>query len=171
MKKELLPTLIAFPVLGMMVMLQSAIISQINLMQGSADIVLLTLVAWIVQEPVRTAWQWGMIAGLLVSLLSALPFPILLIAYLLVTVIALVFKRIFFERPLLAMFAAGLTGTLIIHAITVGSLRIMGTPIPLIESFNRVTLPSQLLNLLLSIPIYALISDLAVWLHPQKIQI
>lgn len=171
MKNELLRTLIAFPVLGGMLMLQSAIISHIKLMQGCADVVLLTLIAWIIQEPVRTAWQWGLIAGLMVSLLSALPFPVLLMAYLAVTGIALIFKRIFFERPLLAMLAASLAGTLVLHAITVGVLRIMGTPIPLGESFNRVTLPSQMLNLLLTIPIYALLSDLSAWLHPSKIQI
>jgi len=171
MKNDFLTTLIALPVLGAMLMLQSAVISQINLMQGSADVVLLALIAWVVQEPVKTAWQWGLTAGLLVSLPSALPFPAFLFAYLSATGVALIFKRIFFERPLLAMFSATLVGTLVIHAITVGVLRLTGIPIPLAESFNRVTLPSQMLNLLLTIPIYAVISDLSAWLHPPKIQI
>lgn len=171
MKKELLTTLIALPVLGGMLMLQSAVISQINLMQGSADVVLLTLIAWVVQEPVKTAWPWGLTAGLLASILSALPFPTYLVAYLSATGIALIFKRIFFERPLLAMFSASVVATLVIHAISVGALRLTGTPISLVESFNLVTLPSQMLNLLHTIPIYAVIADLSAWLHPPTIKI
>jgi uncharacterized membrane protein (DUF373 family) len=68
------------------------------------------------------------------------------------------------------MIAATFIGTLIIHAISILTLRLMGTPLPLIESLNLVTLPSALLNLLLAIPVYALLGDLASWLYPVEIE-
>jgi hypothetical protein len=45
---------------------------------------------------------------------------------------------------------------------------ILGNPLPLGESFSQVILPSTLLNLLISIPIHAIMRDLASWLHPQE---
>ena len=67
-------TLLAFPILGILLVLQSAIFSQIPLLQGTTDLVLLALVAWSLQRRVRTAWQWGIIGGLLVGFVSAVPF-------------------------------------------------------------------------------------------------
>jgi rod shape-determining protein MreD len=163
--------LIAIPLLGLMVIFQSAVLSQVRLLFGAADIVLLVLVAWAVQERVKTAWHWGIIAGLLVSLATAVPIPAVILAYLLVTGAAVILRRVFWARPLLAMVTATLAGTLLSHSVTLVALQLVNTRIPLVQSFNIITLPSILLNLLLAIPVYALISDLANWLHPQEIEI
>jgi len=50
------------------------------------------------------------------------------------------------------------------------ALRVTGTVLPVIEALNLIILPSLLLNLLFAIPIYALFSDLAKWIHPEKIE-
>jgi hypothetical protein len=69
------------------------------------------------------------------------------------------------------MVAGTFFGTFITHAVSLGALRSVGTPISLIEALNIVTLPSALLNLLLAIPVYALFGDLANWVYPEKIEI
>jgi hypothetical protein len=51
------------------------------------------------------------------------------------------------------------------------ALRLSGSLIPVLESVNLIILPSTLLNLILAIPVYALISDLANWLYPQELEI
>jgi rod shape-determining protein MreD len=162
--------LLAIPILGLLIIFQSAILSQVHLLQGSIDFVLLVLVAWAVQERVKTAWHWAVIAGLLTSLVSAMPVWAILAGYLAATGTALLLRRVFWQRPLFAMIAATFIGTLIIHAISILTLRLMGTPLPLIESLNLVTLPSALLNLLLAIPVYAVFGDLASWLYPVEIE-
>jgi len=53
---------LAIPLLGLLVIMQSAILSQVRLLNGTVDLVLLVLVAWSVQERVKTAWHWR-IAG------------------------------------------------------------------------------------------------------------
>jgi hypothetical protein len=40
------------------------IASRIPLLHGSADLILLALVAWALQKRVNTAWQWALIGGL-----------------------------------------------------------------------------------------------------------
>ena len=149
---------LAIPILGIMVIFQSAVFSQVQLLYGTTDLVLLIVVAWAVQERVTTAWHWGIIAGLLASLATAVPAYAVIPTYVVVTGIAIYMRRVFWQRPLLAM-------------ITATVLVINGTSIPAIEAFYLITLPSVLLNLLLAVPIYALMGDLANWLYPEAIEI
>jgi len=162
--------LLAIPILGLMVIIQSAILSQVQLLYGTVDLVLVVVVAWAVQERVKTTWHWGVIAGLLVTLATAVPPLAIITAYVLTTGVAIYMRRIFWQRPLLAMITATALATLITQAISVTALVLNGTPIPLIESFYMITIPSVLLNVLLAVPVYALIGDLANWLYPEVIE-
>lgn len=163
--------LLAFPIIGLMVILQSAVFSQVHLLFGTVDLILLIVVAWAVQERVTTAWHWGIIAGLLTSLATAVPALAIIPAYVLIAGEAIYLRRIFYQRPLLAMISATLFATMISHAISTAALLLNGTPIPVIEAFYTITIPSALLNLLFAVPIYALIGDLANWLYPEAIEI
>jgi rod shape-determining protein MreD len=166
-----MPTLIAFPLFGLLVVLQSAIISRIHLLQGSADLVMLAVIAWALQRRVTAAWQWSIIGGILANLTTALPLGVPLAGYALSTGLALVIRQRVWRSPILAMFTLTFLGTLITHAVSVVILRITGDPIPLIEAFNLVTLPSVFLNMLMAIPLYAMVSDLADWLYPEELEV
>jgi len=52
-------TLIAFPVLILAVILQSAVISRITLLAGCADLMLVILAAWALQTDIDASWQWA----------------------------------------------------------------------------------------------------------------
>jgi hypothetical protein len=166
-----MPVLISLPILGFLVMFQSAVVSRIHLLQGTADLVLLALAAWTLQERVSSAWQWCIIAVLLLSLVTALPLPALGVAYLSITGLALIVRRHIWQVPILAMLITTFAGTLIIQVISVLAIWLEGTSLPLIESLNLVLLPSLLLNLLLALPMYAIMGDLANWLHPKEIEV
>jgi rod shape-determining protein MreD len=163
--------LIAFPILGGLMMLQSAVASRIPLMHGTVDLVLLALVAWALQNRVNTAWQWALIGGLLFSLASALPVGVMLAGYLGVVGLAELFKRRVWHVPVLAMFVTVFLGTLITHTFSILALLLTGTPLPLLQTMNLITLPSLLLNTLLAVPMYAMMGDLAGWLYPQEIEV
>ena len=47
-----------------------------------------------------------------------------------------------------------------------GTLRLTGTPLTILDSLGLFTLPSILLNLLLAIPVFAMMRDLARWVYP-----
>lgn len=163
--------LFSIPVLGLALIIQTAIVSRINLLAGSADIVLLIVAAWGLQPNVKWAWIWAALAGVLVSYASGLPAFIAPLGYLLVIVMARLMQRRVWQAPLLAMFAVTFSGTLVMQGITYVALWLLGNQLSLGETFLQVILPSVLLNLILSIPIHALMRDTARWLYPAESEV
>jgi len=161
---------IAIPILSVLMIVQTTIISQVSLLQGKADIILLTLIAWALQKRVNTAWHWCIIGCLIMSFVSDMPIWVWLVGYLGAVGLAVILKHRVWQVPVLAMFVTTFFGTLILHMIGLIALRVTGTVLPVIEALNLIILPSLLLNLLFAIPIYALFSDLAKWIHPEKIE-
>jgi len=163
--------LVAFPILGGLLMLQTAIVSRAPLLQGTPDLVMLAILAWTSRPRVRTFWQWTALGGLMVSYVSALPFGVPLISYVLTAALTVVMRRRVWKTSVLVMLAATFVGTLISHVLSFVALAISGTLLPVLDVLNRITLPSLLLNLILAIPIYALLGDLANWFYPEKLEV
>ena len=166
-----MPTLLALPILGVLLMLQMAIFSDLRLLQGAVDLVLVAVIAWALQKRVESAWRWGIIGGLLVTIASALPLGVALLGYTLAVGIAILLRQRVWQIPILAMFVSTILGTLVIQVISMIALRLAGSPLPMIESLELITLPSILLNLLVAIPIFAIFGDLANWLYPEEIEV
>jgi len=167
----MLPLLVAFPFFSLLVILQTAVISRLPLLHGSADVVLLVVIAWSLQERVKSAWQWSLLGGVMTGFVSAFSIYIPVIGYLAISAFARMLRRRIWKMPVLAMFVVTLLGTVFYHLLMALTLSITGTSIPWLEAFQVVTLPSLLLNLLLAVPIYALMRDMAEWLYPEDIQL
>ncbi|MBI1795392.1 MAG: hypothetical protein HYR70_14545 [Chloroflexi bacterium] len=159
--------IIAIPLLGLAVILQSAIVSQVSLLAGYADLVLVILAAWALQEGVTTAFHWAFLAAIMVSFSSRLPWFIYVAGYFGVVFMGLILQRRVWRAPLLAMFSVTFLGTLTMHLLSYAYLRVAGDPLPFRDSMGLITLPSLLLNLLLSIPIYGFMRDIARWVFPS----
>jgi len=164
-------TLIAIPILAGLLILQTAVLNQIPLLQGSADLVLLSLAAWSLQKRVRTAWAWGIIGGLLVGFTSAVPQGVFLVGYMLSVAIGLLLRQRTWNVPILAMLVATFSGTLIINGLTMLTLRLMDTPLAIGSSINLIVLPSLLLNMILAVPFYVMFGDLANLLYPETLDV
>ncbi len=160
--------IIAFPLLGLAIILQSSIIGQVRLLSGYADLLLLILAAWALQERVKSAWHWAVVACLLIGFVSSMPWPVVVIGYLGVIFMAQILQRRVWQAPLLAMFSVIFIGTIFIHLVSFVVLRVLGTPLPFEDVISLITLPSLLLNMLFSIPVYALMRDLAHWVYPLE---
>ena len=161
--------IIAFPLLALAVIFQSSIISQIKLLSGYADLLLIVLAAWALQERVKSAWHWGVLASLLIGFISKMPWFVIAIGYLTVVFVAQTLQRRVWQAPLLAMFSVTLVGTLFMHILSYVVLRFTGTPLSFSDVLGLITLPSLLLNMLFSIPIYAFMRDLARWVYPSEV--
>jgi rod shape-determining protein MreD len=163
-------TLAAIPVLGLAIMLQTAIIGRINLLNGAADLVLLILAAWGLQDRVRSAWVWAAAAGLLVGFISSAPWYIYLAGYLAVTGMARIFAHRVWQAPLLAMFTVTFIGTMVLLMFTYVERSLFeNLSMSMNLVFMQVILPSILLNLLLAVPVHTLIRDLAKRLYPEEV--
>lgn len=159
--------IIALPLLGLAVILQSAIVSQFSLLAGYADLVLVILAAWALQNGVTTAFHWAFLASIMVGFSSHLPWFIYMAGYFSVVLFALLLQRRVWQAPLLAMFSVTFLGTLVMHLLSYTYLRIVGDPLPFRDTMGLITLPSLLLNLLISIPLYGFMRDIARWVLPS----
>jgi hypothetical protein len=166
MRRSLLAVI---PVLGLTVILQIAIVSRMVLLSGNADVILLVLAAWALQERTRGSWIWGVCASLLVGLVSGIPWYIYLAAYLIVVGAARLLIHRIWQAPLLAMFAVTFTGTLALLILTYFQRLFTGVTLSPGDVLLQILLPSLLLNLLLAIPVHALIKDLANRMYPAEV--
>lgn len=158
--------LVAVPVILLSVILQSAVISRVYLLSGIADLPLVMLAAWSLQEEVDSAWHWAAATGLLVGFVSGIPLAVPLVGYVAIVLLARIFQRRVWQAPLLAMFSITFLGTIIVSGLSLGILRVAGVPLPISDVLGLLTLPSVLLNMLLAIPVYAVMRDIARWVYP-----
>jgi hypothetical protein len=159
--------LIALPVIVLAVILQTAIVSRVYLLSGIADLPLVMLAAWALQEEVETAWHWATAAGLLVGFVSALPMLAPILGYFVVVGLAQILQGRVWQAPLLAMFSVTFFGSVIASVLSFAVLSLSGINLPAGDVLGVLTLPSVLLNMLLAIPVYAVMRDLARWVYPS----
>ena len=158
--------LLALSGIVLAVILQSSVISNIRLLSGHADLPIVMLAAWALQEEVDNAWHWAVALGMLVGFVSRMPWFVPVISFLVVVFFAQILQKRIWRAPLLAMFSVTFLGTIIADVLSMVSLRVAGVSLPVNEVLGLVVLPCILLNLLLAIPVYAVMRDLARWLYP-----
>ncbi len=160
--------LIAFPVLALAVILQSAVVSRASLLGGFADLPLVLVIGWSLQENVETGWHWAVIVGVMTAFVSGAPFPIHILGFLAAVFVARVLQSRIWQAPLLAMLGVTLFSTLIMHLISFVILSVTRVPLPIADSFSLITLPSVLLNMLLSVPAFWFMRDISRWVYPVE---
>ena len=159
---------LALPVLGFALMIQVGIISRINLLSGSADLILAILVSFSLQPKVKSGWFWALVAGLMVGYVSRLPWYLVLLGYLLIVSLSHILQKRIWQSLLLEVFIVLFIGTLITHLLSIGFLVVIGSEVNFVNMLSLITLPSILLNLILSVPVYFLIRDLVGLLYSSE---
>jgi hypothetical protein len=158
--------LVAVPVILLTVILQTAVISRVYLLSGIADLPMVMLAAWALQDGVDSAWHWAIATGLLIGFISGISWVVPIVGYMTVVLLAYLFQRRVWQAPLLAMFSITFIGTILVGLLSVGVLRFSEVDLPIGDVLGLVMLPSVLLNMLLAIPVYAVMRDLARWVYP-----
>jgi cell shape-determining protein MreD len=153
------------------IMLQMGIFSRAALLSGTADIVLLFLAAWSLHQRQNYSWVLVVIFGLILSTISAAPALSLLIVYLSVFLAATRLQMGFWQSPLLSMFLLVFFGTFLEHGVFVLGMFVQGISVNLMEIFTQILLPSVLLNMLLAIPMHALVQELFRNVSPLETEI
>lgn len=161
--------IVAFPLLALAVILQSSIISRIQLLSGYADLPLILLAAWALQDRVKSAWHWALLTCMMVGFISRLPWFVFVVGYMAVVFFAQILQQRIWQAPLLAMFSVTFAGTIFMHILSFVVLRILGTPFSLGDVIGLIMLPSLLLNMLFAIPMYTIVRDLARWVYPSEV--
>jgi len=150
--------------------LQSAVFSRLTILAGSADLILLFLAAWSLQERVKNSWIWAAIFGLLISIVSAMPFFAPMIGYLGVVGISKLLQKRVWRIPMVAMIIVTLLGSFFQHSIYVVFLQVAGITLSWRQSLDSVIVPSVLLNLIFALPIFAIVNDLVGRIYPLEVE-
>ena len=158
---------IAIPLLGLAVILQTTLIGHFTLLSGEADLLIVILVAWTLQEGVNTAFHWGFLASVMVSLVSRLPWFIYVGGYGGTVLLALLLQRRVWQVPMLAMFSVTFLGTVLMSLLSYVYINLSGGAISLADTLGLVTLPGVLLNMVLAIPLFGMMRDVARWVFPE----
>ncbi len=160
--------ILSIPTLGLIAILQSAVVSRLPLNRGTADLMLVVLVAIALQKTVSTSWQWSIVGGLFVDYLSGLPFGIFTASYLLATGLALIIRERIWRFSFLMQLLVVFFGTMFSHALSFLVLFLQGSEISLGTVLQVVTLPSIILNFMISLPIFILTQDILEQVNPQE---
>jgi len=119
--------LVGFLIISLSVIFQTAVFGRINLLSGSADIVLIILAVWGLQPLVRKARYWAVMAGLLVGFISNLPWFVPVVVYLVVVELGNFFSRRVWQAPLLTVFSVIFLGTMMMHLAAFLVLQLSGS--------------------------------------------
>ena len=160
--------LLAFPVILILLILQTTLVSQVTLLSGCADLLLLWLAAWGLQKQVKSMWVWTIFAAISIAYISAIPWFVPVICYPVVTLLTRIINKRIWQSPLLMMFLVTIVGSMLMNGFSFIALRFTGVSIPLQTGLIEVIIPSVLINLLLALPIYAIARDMAQWAYPME---
>ena len=159
--------ILSIPILAFVSILQSAVVSRLPLNKGVADLMLVLLVAIALQKRTNYAWQWSIIGGLLIDFISGLPFGIFTISYMLATALAMVLRERIWRFTFLMQLLVVLFGTVVTQGISYLVLFLQGASLELVAVLQVITMPSIILNFMLSLPIFVLTKDVLDQIDPQ----
>lgn len=162
--------LIGFASFVLMAMLQMSVFSQWKILSGSADILLLFVVVWCLYDRSKRLWLLIILMAGIVSIISALPVYIPLIVYFFIYQLSRLLQTRIMQSPLLGIIVLTFAATLLQVILNLAYLFILRTNLAITSVLIEVALPSILLNMLLAIPMYAIVRELAYYAFPKGVE-
>lgn len=163
--------LIAVMLLSLALVLQNTIVTQVNLLYGAADLVMLVLLSWILQSEEKPYLWLSAFAGLLIGVSSAIPFWLPVVGYSILVAGVRVIQRRIWQVPIWLLLISTFIGSLFISSWELLYLWITGSPIDLLQVFNIVLLPSLVLNMILVLPIYGVVGEITKAVFLREVEI
>jgi rod shape-determining protein MreD len=163
-------TLLGLPVIAFLVILQTSIISRLNISLGQADLVMLFILAWCLQDKRSVGVWWAIAGGIMMSFVSAVPWYGYLIGYFTIAIISKVLQKRLWNIPILTMVILSFVGTGIVLVISFVFVSVTQVQLPIRDSLVKVILPSSAINMVLSIPIFIVVRDLVNTVYPTDLE-
>ena len=151
--------IVGIPLFLLAGLLQVSFLGRLTLLNGTADILMLFMIAWSINDRTKFSWIFVILCGLIMSYISAMPMNGYLWMYLVIWGIIWFIKTKVWEMPLIIMLFMTIIGTIIIAVGTLGLLFLQNASINYSDAFKMIITPNLVLNLLFSIPIYAFLND------------
>lgn len=163
--------IVFFLLLVLSILLQNSIVNQVSVLYGSADLMMLVLISWMLQTEEQQYWGWGILTGFLVGISSALPIWLPIVGYTVIVGVITVLQRRVWQVPVWLLLTSTVVGTLLIYGFEMAYLWGAGITLDFYEVFNLLLLPSEVLNLILIFPVYAFTGEVVKMLYPEKVDV
>ncbi len=157
-----------YPILILLLIIQTAILRHLPFLGGSADLLLLWLVSWGLHPRGKHVWIGAIFAALLVGYVSAITWSVPLLSFLFVALASRFLSKRFWQNPLIALFFITFFCSIFEGVLSFASLYLVGASVDWWTSLRNVIIPSVFLNMLLTLPIYAIFNDMASWVYPLE---
>jgi rod shape-determining protein MreD len=138
------------PLLAVVAILQSTLVSHFRIWGVFADLPLLVVVSWGVLRGPREGLIWGFLAGLLLDIFSGAPFGAATFGLMAVGLLSGLVKSAVFQSRIVLPMLAVLLATIIYDIIFLIVVWISGYPVAWLDSLFRLVLPSAVLNTVLT---------------------
>ena len=138
------------PLLAVVALLQSTLVSHFRIWGVFADLPLLVVVSWGVLRGPREGLIWGFVAGLMLDIFSGAPFGAATFGLMAVGSLSGLGKSTVFQSRIALPMLAVLLATVIYDIIFLIVVWISGYPVAWLDSLFRLVLPSAVLNTVLT---------------------
>ncbi|MDD2521220.1 MAG: hypothetical protein PHW11_00150 [Anaerolineaceae bacterium] len=166
----MLSYLIGFAGFVLTAMLQMSVFSQWKILSGSADIVLLFVIAWCLHDRSKRLWLLVLIMAGAVGAISAVPTWIPMVVYFIVYQVSRLFQARLMQSPLLSMLVLAFGASLLQTILNLVYLFVTRVDLNFTDALVEVALPSILLNMLLAIPMHAIVREVAHYAFPKGVE-
>jgi rod shape-determining protein MreD len=161
--------LIGLPLLALLAILQSVIFSEVTLIDGRPDLILLAVIGWGIAGQTRESMVFALFGGLFLDAFSGLPLGTSAIMLILIAFLVSFSEGRFWEAHLLMPIGVTLITSLLFHVLMMGVLLLVGkVPDPSIALF-RIILPSTFLNIILALPAVQVAESINNFVHPPAV--
>lgn len=145
---------IAFPLLALIVALQSSVIPQVRVAGVQPDLVFLIVVLWSANAELEEGVFWAFVGGIMQDLLSITPIGTSTIAMLGAVFAVNLISRQLYRVNLILVMGIITIGTVVYHFVIQFVLTLNGLGLSFFEILTQIVAPTLVYNLVLVIPIY-----------------
>jgi len=152
-----------------LIMLQMAIFSQLKIQAGKADLILLVVIALGLQPEISKLdnYIFSIFAGILIGFISAEPFWIVIVAYFCAILFSLFLKERLPQVPILSMIFCGIVIMTLHLFFQAFYFNFLGFNINYQTSFYNLILPSLMINIIATLPIFFIVSEVRRIVFPS----
>ncbi len=155
----MLEVIVGLPIFAIAAFLQVSVLTKIRLLNGAVNLVMVCLVVWSINSSTKYSWIMAVWSGLLMSYVSAMPLSGYMWFNLGVWGFIRFIKKRVWQMPMILTLFVTIVGTLAEALFTLGLLTVQNANLDYLLSLNRVIVPSLIMNLLFTIPVYAFLND------------
>lgn len=156
------------PILLIAGTLETAVFSRLQILYGSADLVMIVLIVWTLNANTKYSLILVLLAGFVMTFYSALPMSGYFLIYLSIWFMIRILKLWVWQMPLILLVFVTIIGSFLSTAISFGLLMLQDVRYDVSFVVTQIFVPSMTLNLFLAFPTYVFLNDYANWLYREE---